>query len=118
VNFPIQSAGAHIIHESTFELLRRIPFGYWGPGTGLVCQVHDADYVEAPCPHEQFQVEKLPNGKPNEKLREFGWCPPGCQCEANWAARQIEQSMNRSVPGLEGVVFKAKAKIGRRWSDV
>jgi DNA polymerase I-like protein with 3'-5' exonuclease and polymerase domains/uracil-DNA glycosylase len=118
VNFPIQGAGAHIIHESTFELLRRIPFGYWGHGTGLVCQVHDALYAEAPCPHPQHEVEKLPNGKPNEKLREFGWCPPGCQCEANWTARQIEQSMNRAVPGLDGVVFKAKAKIGRRWSDV
>ena len=118
VNFPIQSAGSHIIHESTLDLLRVIPFQKWGPGTGLVCQVHDALYVEAPCFHAQHEVEKLPNGKPNEKQREFGWCPPGCKCEANWAAREIEKAMNRNVPGLDGVTFKAKAKIGLRWSDV
>jgi DNA polymerase I-like protein with 3'-5' exonuclease and polymerase domains/uracil-DNA glycosylase len=118
VNFPIQSAGAHIIHESTFDLLKEIPFQKWGPGTGLICQVHDALYVEAPCPHPQHEVEKLPNGKPNEKLREFGWCPPGCKCEANWAARTLEKVMNRAVPGLDGVVFKSKAKMGLRWSDV
>lgn len=118
VNFPIQSAGAHIIHESTFALLKEIPFNKWGPGTGLICQVHDALYVEAPCFHAQHEVEKLPNGKPNEKQREFGWCPPGCKCEANWAARQLEKAMNRAVPGLDGVLFKSKAKIGLRWSDV
>ena len=118
VNFRVQSAGAHIIHESTFDLLADIPFRKWGPGTGLVCQVHDALYVEAPCPHPRHEVEKLPNGKPNEKLREFSWCPPGCQCEANWAARRLEKAMNRDIPGLDGVTFKAKAKIGLRWSDV
>lgn len=118
VNFRVQSAGAHIIHESTFDLLKDIPFGKWGPGTGLVCQVHDALYVEAPCPHPQHEVEKLPNGKPNEKKREFGWCPPGCKCEANWAARRLETAMNRDVDGLDGVTFKSKAKIGLRWSDV
>jgi DNA polymerase-1 len=118
VNFRVQSAGAHIIHESTFDLLKDIPFNKWGPGTGLVCQVHDALYVEAPCPHPQHEVEKLPNGKPNEKLREFGWCPPGCKCAANWAARRLEAAMNRAVDGLDGVMFKSKAKIGLRWSDV
>jgi len=118
VNFRVQSAGAHIIHESTFDLLRAIPFQKWGPGTGLVCQVHDALYVEAPCPHPQHDVEKLPNGKPNEKQREFGWCPIGCKCPANWAARELERVMNRDVAGLEGVTFKSKAKIGLRWSDV
>jgi DNA polymerase-1 len=118
VNFPIQSAGAHIIHYSTFDLLKDIPFNKWGPGTGLICQVHDALYVEAPCPHGQFQVPNGKNGKPDEKLREFGWCPPGCNCEANWAAKKLEKVMNRAVPGLDGVKFKSKAKIGLRWSDV
>jgi DNA polymerase-1 len=118
VNHPIQSAGAHIIHESTFDLLPVIPFHKWGPGTGLISQVHDALYVEAPCSHEQFDVPKLENGKPDEKLREFGWCPPGCGCEANWAAREIEKAMNRAVLGLDGVEFRAKAKIGRTWADV
>ncbi len=118
VNFPIQSAGSAIIHESTFDLLKVIPFGKWGAGTGLIAQVHDALYVEAPCDHPQHEVPKLANGKPDEKQREFGWCPIGCTCEANWAAREIEKAMNRSITGLDGVPFKAKAKIGERWSDV
>jgi DNA polymerase I-like protein with 3'-5' exonuclease and polymerase domains/uracil-DNA glycosylase len=118
VNFPIQSAGSAIIHDSTFDLLKVIPFGKWGKGTGLIAQVHDALYVEAPCPHPQYEVPKLANGKPDEKQREFGWCPIGCTCEANWSAREIEKAMNRSIPGLDGVPFKAKAKIGARWSDV
>ena len=119
VNHPIQSAGAHIIHMGTFDLLDQIPFGLWGPGTGLISQVHDAVYVECPCPHPQFDVpvdEKT--GKPNEKLREFGWCPPKCQCPANWAARTIEKHMNRDVAGLDGVTFSAKAKIGKNWGAV
>jgi len=108
VNHPIQSAGAHIIHESTFDLLPVIPFGLWGPGTGLIAQVHDALYVEAPCPHPKHEG----------KDAEFGWCPPGCKCEANWAAREIERAMNRNVRGLDGVVFSAKAKIGKNWGEV
>ena len=112
------SAGAHIIHDSTFDLLTDIPFGKWGPGTGLISQVHDAVYVEAPCPHPRHDPPKLPNGKPDEKQREFGWCPPKCQCPANWAARRIEAAMNRKVPGLDGVVFSATAKIGKSWGDV
>ena len=108
VNHPIQSAGAHIIHMSTFDLLEEIPFGKWGPGTGLISQVHDAVYVEVPCDH----------GKHDGKDAEFGWCPPGCRCEANWAARTIEKHMNRSLPQLPGVPFSAKAKIGMTWGDV
>jgi hypothetical protein len=118
VNFPIQSAGAHIVHLATFDLVDSIPFGLWGHGTGLVCQVHDAVYVEAPCGHGEHQVPKLANGKPDESLREFGWCPPGCTCPANWAAREIEKAFNRDVPGIQGVSFSAKARIGQRWSDV
>lgn len=119
VNHPIQSAGAHIIHMSTFDLLEEIPFGKWGPGTGLISQVHDAVYVECPCDHPQFDVPVDPKtGKPDEKQREFGWCPPGCRCEANWTARTIERHMNREIPTLPGVPFSAKAKIGKTWGDV
>ena len=108
INHPIQSAGAHIIHMSTFDLLEEIPFHKWGPGTGLISQVHDAVYVEAPCDHAKHEG----------KDAEFGWCPPGCRCEANWAARTIEKHMNRSLPQLPGVPFSAKAKIGKTWGDV
>lgn len=118
INFPIQSGSAHVIHMATFDLLQVMPFSKWGPGTGLIAQVHDALYAEVPCPHEQFSVPNGPNGKPDEKLREFGWCPPGCRCEANWAARQIEEAMNRTHPGFPDVTFSATAKIAKRWSKV
>jgi DNA polymerase-1 len=88
VNHPIQSAGAHIIHESTFDLLEEIPFEKWGPGTGLISQVHDALYVECP------------------------------ESEAEWVAKTIEKHMNRKVKGLDGVVFSAKAKAGKNWGEV
>jgi DNA polymerase-1 len=108
INHPIQSAGAHIIHESTFDLLNVIPFFKWGAGTGLIAQVHDALYVEAPCDHAKHEG----------KDAEFGWCPPGCKCEANRAARDIETAMNRNVKGLDGLTFSAKAKIGKNWGEV
>jgi DNA polymerase-1 len=88
VNHPIQSAGAHIIHESTFSLLDEIPFEKWGPGTGLISQVHDALYVECP------------------------------ESEAEWVSKTIEKHMNRNVKGLDGVVFSAKAKAGKNWGEV
>lgn len=88
VNHPVQSAGAHIIHESTFDLLEEIPFEKWGPGTGLISQVHDALYIECP------------------------------ESEAQWVAKTIEKHMNRDVKGLGGVTFSAKAKAGKNWGEV
>lgn len=88
VNHPIQSAGAHIIHESTFDLLQDIPFGKWGPNTGLISQVHDALYVECP------------------------------ESEAEWVEKKLKQHMNRAVLGLDGVEFAAKPKTGKTWADV
>jgi hypothetical protein len=85
-----------------------MPFFKWGPGTGLIAQVHDALYAEVPCSH----------GKHEGKDAEFSWCPPGCKCEANRAARDIEAAMNRVVPGLDGLSFSAKAKIGKNWGEV
>ena len=108
INFGIQSAGAHIIHMSTFDLMDELPFEKWGPGTGLINQCHDALVYEVPCPHEPHEG----------KDAEFGWCPPGCKCEANRVARLIKEAMNREVAGLDGVKFAAKPKIARRWGEV
>jgi DNA polymerase I-like protein with 3'-5' exonuclease and polymerase domains len=88
VNHPIQSAGAHIIHESTFDLLQDIPFNKWGPNTGLISQVHDALYVECP------------------------------ESEAAWVEGMLKKHMNRAVYGLDGVEFAAKPKTGKTWADV
>ena len=108
VNFAAQSSGAHIIHESTFDLLNVMPFCKWGRGTGLISQVHDALYAEVPCDHDRYIG----------KDAEFGWCPPGCKCVANGAARDIEAAMNRTIIALPGVTFSAKAKIGKNWGEV
>lgn len=51
VNHPIQSLAAAVINEATLKLVRDIPFGKWGPGTGLIAQVHDALYFEVPMEH-------------------------------------------------------------------
>ena len=102
------SAGAHIIHLSTFDLMGDLPFEKWGYGTGLINQCHDALVYEVPCPHDQYEG----------KDAEFGWCPPKCRCEANKVARLIKESMNREIKGLDGVSFAAKPKIGRRWGEV
>ena len=108
INFGIQTAGASIIHLSTFDLIDEIPFEKWGPGTGLNNQCHDALVFEVPCPH----------GRHDGKDAEFGWCPPGCKCEANKVARLIKEAMNREVPGLSDIKFAAKPKIALRWGEV
>jgi hypothetical protein len=111
------SAGAHIIHDSTFDLLDAIPFGKWGKGTGLINQCHDAVVFEVPMDHEEFRPLD-DKGKPDEDKREFKWCPPGCTCTANKVARMIKEAMNRKVPGLDGVVFSATPEIGLYWNEV
>jgi DNA polymerase I-like protein with 3'-5' exonuclease and polymerase domains/uracil-DNA glycosylase len=88
VNFPIQSAGAHIIHYATFAVLDEIPFEKWGPHTGLIAQVHDALYVECPA------------------------------ADAPWVEEVIRSAMDVAYPQLPGVRFKAKPKTGSNWGEV
>jgi hypothetical protein len=111
------SAGAHIIHDSTFDLLDAIPFGKWGHGTGLINQCHDAVVFEVPMDHEEFRPLDA-KGVPDESQREFKWCPPNCTCTANKVARLIKEAMNRSIPGLDGVTFSATPEIGLYWNEV
>lgn len=70
-NFDAQSGGAGVVFLSTFDLLEVLPFEKWGPGTGLVCQVHDALYFEVP------------------------------EAEAEWVAELVTEKMTRRVPGLD-----------------
>jgi uracil-DNA glycosylase family 4 len=115
-NFKCQSGGSAIVHLATKDLIDGpLPFRKWGPGTGLVNQCHDSLTFEVPCPHPEFRPLDA-EGKVVEKEREFGYCPPGCKCEANKAARVIQEAMTRRVDGLD-VLFSASAKIGKRWSD-
>lgn len=106
-NFKCQSGGSAVVHLATKELIDGpIPFQKWGHGTGLVNQCHDSLTFEVPCPHPKYEGEG----------QEFGYCPPGCKCEANKAARVIQEAMTKRVDGLD-VTFTASAKIGKRWSE-
>jgi DNA polymerase I-like protein with 3'-5' exonuclease and polymerase domains len=115
VNFKCQSGGSALVHLATMDLLDAIPFGKWGPGTGLIQQGHDALEVEVPCEHERWNCGACSAGC---KHTEFGWCPPGCGCEANKTARLLEEVMRRDGRkyGLP-VTFTASAKIRRRWHE-
>jgi uracil-DNA glycosylase len=48
VNFPIQASGAGLMNKIMADLVPRIPFGYAGPGTGIINQCHDSITVECP----------------------------------------------------------------------
>ncbi len=108
INFGIQSAGAHIIHDATFKLMDQIPFFKWGHGTGLINQCHDALVFEVPMDHEKY---KGPDA-------EFKWCPPGCNCTANNDARMIKEAMNLEIKQLPGVRFSARPEIDMTWDKV
>lgn len=51
-----QSSEAAIMHEAGFEICNFIPFGKWGPGTGMVNQNYDSIIVE--CPASQADYTK------------------------------------------------------------
>lgn len=42
-----------IMHLCTIELLKELPFMQWGPGTGIVVQVHDS--ITAECPADEAE---------------------------------------------------------------
>ncbi len=48
VNFRTQGSASSIVHISMFRILDRIPFGKWGPGTGMINQCHDSITIECP----------------------------------------------------------------------
>lgn len=87
VNFPVQGGAAGIVNEATVDLVREIPFGAWGPGTGLVNQCHDALVIEC--------AEK----------------------DAEEVRRVMNRVLERCVEALPGVRFTAEASIGRNWAE-
>jgi hypothetical protein len=71
VNFPILTLEASIMTLAEIEVLDEIPFGKWGPGTGIVNQCHDSITVE--CPADQ----------------------------ADYVSGVLARALNRTVPGFE-----------------
>lgn len=71
VNAPIIMVESGIMHLAMQDLLTEIPWDKWGPGTGVIAQVHDSITVEVP--------------------RGMG----------QWAAEVVAASLTRRVPGLD-----------------
>jgi len=87
-NFPIQAGAAALMNISLLALADLIPRNKWGPGTGIVGQVHDWIGVECPI------------------------------SEAEKVKAQLEDCMNQTHPNLPGVVFTATGSIGNGWDEV
>jgi DNA polymerase-1 len=88
LNFVPQSSGAALIHLATLDFLQKYPFRYAGPGTGLVCQIHDALLVE--CPY----------------------------ADVKRVSSALQECFTRSHPGLPGVSFSGNTKVGNNWAEV
>lgn len=88
-NFRVLTTEAVFMHLREIELLKAIPFGAWGPGTGPIAQVHDSLSVEVP---------KLPG----KSLEESG----------KWAAGVVAECLTAKIPGWEHVPFTASGTFG------
>lgn len=88
-NYQPQTAGAMLTHLATFRALEAIPFGRWGPGTGMIQQGHDSIVFEVP------------------------------EAEGERTARLLEECMTVDGRewGLP-VKFEGEAKVGMTWKDV
>jgi DNA polymerase I-like protein with 3'-5' exonuclease and polymerase domains/uracil-DNA glycosylase len=88
VNYPILSTEADIANIVTTELVEAIPFGYAGPGTGLVQQNYDSILLEVP-DHDIKRVAGI-----------------------------LHDLMNRRFPELGELTFKADVAIAKTWDKV
>ena len=70
-NAPIIMTESAIMHLAVQDLLTEIPWDKWGPGTGIIAQVHDSITVEVP--------------------RGMG----------KWASEVVAASLTRRIPGLD-----------------
>jgi len=82
------SAAAGLMNLAMLQLHEQIPRHKWGPGTGIIGQVHDWIGVECP------------------------------ESEAEGVAKMLEEAMTMTHPRLPGVEFSADPSTGHRWSDV
>lgn len=85
VNAPIQGSGAGIVNTATEYVVAQFPFGYAGPGTGLINQGHDALTLEV----REEDVDR--------------------------AVKVLLASLSGTCTALPGVSFEAEAASGKRW---
>lgn len=117
-NWRCQSTGAALMHLATFQLVEAIPFGKWGPGTGLINQCHDSNTVECPAEHPGPQVPAVLDSR-GEVVKKAKWCADdNCQCTPAKTARLLEETM--AIDGRQfgmDVSFLGEAMIGNTWKD-
>lgn len=113
-NFKCQSGGSAVVHLATMRFVKEVPFGRWGPGTGLIQQGHDALMGEVPAVHAPHECRY----DKSKKKWVLNWCPPKCKCVTRDVAHFLQECMtvDGSPYGLP-VKFTAKAKIAFRWSQ-
>jgi DNA polymerase I-like protein with 3'-5' exonuclease and polymerase domains/uracil-DNA glycosylase len=87
-NFPIQGGAAGLMNISILQLHEAIPRNKWGPGTGIIGQVHD--WIGVECPADKAEEVK----------------------------GLLEECMNQTHPNLPGVKFTATADVGHSWDEV
>ena len=90
VNFPILAAEASIMRIAEQRVMDAFPFGFAGPGTGMIHQCHDSIAVEVPDAGEK-QIEEWKN--------------------------LLEECMTVTIPGWH-VTMTAEADIGKTLKDV
>ena len=112
VNFPIQGAAAALVNRAMIRLAKLIPFEKWGPGTGLIGQVHD--WLGLEVPDTGVTVEEKLNKK-GKKVFVYHVSPRTPAAEAMEAMNEV---MNFTEPSLPGVRFTSAAKIGYTWKEV
>lgn len=112
VNFPVQGAAAALVNRAMIKLARLVPFERWGPGTGLIGQVHD--WLGLEVPDTGVTVEEKLNKK-GKKVFVYHVAPRTPAAEAMEAMNEV---MNFTEPSLPGVRFTSGAKIGYTWKEV
>ena len=90
VNFPVLAAESSLMRLAEQKVISAFPFGFAGPGTGLIHQCHDSVCIEVPDEGEE-QLEK-------------------------WRGL-VEECMTINVPGWE-VTLTSEADVGRNLKEV
>jgi DNA polymerase I-like protein with 3'-5' exonuclease and polymerase domains/uracil-DNA glycosylase len=102
-NYRTLATEAALMNRSMIQAVDAIPFGRWGPGTGLLTQTHDAMVFEVPADgvYEENGAYKATKGTPA------------------WEAWHVlQETMNYTHPKLPGVEFTSTPSIARRWAKV
>ena len=113
VNFKVQGSAAGLINNATVRLVERVPALFWGPGTGIINQCHDALVAEVSADGAEVRTRHNTDTGKTEKF----WLIPANSTPARVMA-DFDECLNQTHPALPGVRITAKADIGFTWKEV